>query len=99
MLTRAGQEPLLPPTVTDQIRLWELEKNRVQDNTGYLYDDFRAESDFTLVRDYARQLDAIVWEAPPELQPPACWRFFVTEAGHPIVRDYIKRRMAAPNAS
>jgi len=90
------QDPLLPPTVTDQIRLWELEKNRVQSNNGYLYDDFRAEGDFNLVRDYARQLDVVVWEASPDLPSPACWRLFVTEEGHPPIRDYIERRMAAP---
>lgn len=28
------QDPLLPPTVVDQIKLWELEKNRIRDQEG-----------------------------------------------------------------
>ena len=81
-----AQDPPLPPTVTDQIRLWELEKNRVQSAPGYLYDDFRAAADFELVRDYARQLDCIVWEASPSLPAPTCWRVFVTDEGHAAIR-------------
>lgn len=33
-LTSRTQDPLLPVTVTDQIRLWEREKNRVQTEQG-----------------------------------------------------------------
>lgn len=33
---RSGQKPLLPVTVQDQVRLWELEKNRVKSEEGYL---------------------------------------------------------------
>jgi len=90
------QDPLLPPTVTDQIRLWEMEKNRIVDTAGFLYDDFRAAADFKLVKDYAEQMGVIIWLADPKLPPPTCWRMFVTEDGHPVIRDFIKRRMAAP---
>lgn len=31
------QDPLLPPTVVDQIRLWELEKNRIRDQEGAIH--------------------------------------------------------------
>jgi transcription initiation factor TFIIH subunit 4 len=33
-------EPLLPPTVVDQIRLWELEKNRIRAQDGQLEEFF-----------------------------------------------------------
>lgn len=80
------QDPLLPPTVTDQVRLWENEKNRIQNSDGYLYVDFTSAADFKLVRDYAAQLGVIVWEASPSLPPPSCWKFFVTEEGHAPIR-------------
>lgn len=85
------QDPLLPPTVTDQIRLWESEKHRLQASDGFLYDDFRAAADFKLVRDYAQQLGVIVWEADPSLPPPTCWRFFVNEQGHGPIRSVFFR--------
>lgn len=84
------QQPLLPPTVVDQIRLWELEKNRIKDDEGYLYEDFRTLQDYELVLNYAKQLNVVIWEGPPSLR-----KFFVTSEGHITVRDFIKRRMAA----
>ncbi|KAK9898373.1 transcription factor Tfb2 [Cystobasidium minutum MCA 4210] len=84
------QTPLLPPTVVDQIRLWELEKNRIKDNEGYLYEDFRTAQDYELVLNYAKQLNVVIWEGPPTMR-----KFFVSSEGHITVRDFIKRRMAA----
>jgi transcription initiation factor TFIIH subunit 4 len=91
-----AQDPLLPPTVTDQIRLWELEKKRVLDASGYLYEDFRAAADFNLVKDYAQQLGVVLWTADPDATPPNCWKLFVTEDGHLLVKDFIKRRTTTP---
>ena len=88
------QTPLLPPTVVDQIRLWELEKNRVTEDEGYLYEDFRTQSDYDLVINYAKQLGVVLWEAPGQAR-----KFFVTMEGHLMVRDFIKRRMAAAQAA
>jgi len=86
------QVPLLPPTVVDQIKLWELEKNRIADTEGYLYEDFRTLSDFTLVLNYAKQLNVVLWENAETR------KFFVTLDGHVTIRDFIKRRMAAAAA-
>jgi transcription initiation factor TFIIH subunit 4 len=88
------QTPLLPPTVVDQIRLWELEKNRIKDQEGYLYEDFRTHQDYELVLNYAKQLNVVTWEGPPAVR-----KFFVTAEGHITVRDFIKRRMAAAQAA
>lgn len=43
-------DPLLPVTVSDQIRLWEREKNRVQQNLGSLFTDFTSQFDFSTLR-------------------------------------------------
>ena len=87
------QTPLLPPTVVDQIRLWELEKNRIQTEEGYLYEDFRTAADYDLVINYAKQLGVVLWEGPHGMR-----KFFVTLEGHVTIREFIKRRMAAAYA-
>ncbi|GAA96696.1 uncharacterized protein L969DRAFT_97051 [Mixia osmundae IAM 14324] len=83
------QEPLLPPTVVDQIKLWEREKNRVKTEPCFLYDDFRSQADYDLVCDYAKQIGAVLW-----LGEPGSRRFATTEDGHVQVRGFIQRRMA-----
>ena len=49
-----SQTPILPPTITDQIRLWELERDRFKFNDGVLYNQFLSQNDFELLRDYAK---------------------------------------------
>ena len=48
------RSPILPATVTDQIRLWELERDRFQFQDGLLYDQFLSQNDFDVLRNYAR---------------------------------------------
>lgn len=82
-----GGLPLLPITVTDQIRLWERERNRVEESQGYLYADFASAEDYRLVRDYARSLAVLLWEDENKR------RCFVEARGHEPVRDFIRRRL------
>ncbi|PWN19820.1 putative TFB2-TFIIH subunit [Microstroma glucosiphilum] len=84
----ARNDPLLPITVTDQVRLWEREKNRVAAEEGYLYMDFSSAEDFKLVRDYAKSLSVLLW------QEERSRRFFVEARGQEPVRDFIRRRLA-----
>ena len=49
-----SQKPVLPPTVSDQIQLWELERDRFKFTDGVLYNQFLSQSDFELLHDYAR---------------------------------------------
>ncbi|TFK27834.1 transcription factor Tfb2 [Coprinopsis marcescibilis] len=78
--------PLLPVTVQDQIRLWELEKNRLKSREGYLYTDFASQADYELVLKYAKELDIVLWENAAK----RC--FFGTLEGHPIIKSFIERR-------
>lgn len=48
--------------------------------TGYLYDDFTAQSDFEQVATYARELGCLLWESD-QLR-----KVFVTSEGHPQIR-------------
>ncbi|GBE88578.1 RNA polymerase II transcription factor B subunit 2 [Sparassis crispa] len=80
--------PLLPVTVQDQIRLWELEKNRVNSEEGYLYTAFASQADYEYVLNYAKQLDVVLWESPAR----RC--FFGSLNGHANIRGFIERRTA-----
>ncbi|OCH94822.1 transcription factor Tfb2 [Obba rivulosa] len=81
-------KPLLPVTVQDQIRLWELEKNRVKSQEGYLYTAFASQADYEYVLNYAKQLDVVLWESPSR----RC--FFGSLEGHSNIRGFIERRTA-----
>ena len=48
------QKPILPAAVTDQIRLWELERDRFTFSDGVLYNQFLSQTDFELLRNYAK---------------------------------------------
>ncbi|KZT07609.1 transcription factor Tfb2 [Laetiporus sulphureus 93-53] len=80
--------PLLPVTVQDQIRLWELEKNRLKSEEGYLYTAFASQADYEYVLNYAKQLDVVLWENPSK----RC--FFGSLDGHANIRGFIERRTA-----
>ncbi|EIM90946.1 transcription factor Tfb2 [Stereum hirsutum FP-91666 SS1] len=81
--------PLLPVTVQDQIRLWELERNRLKSQEGFLYTAFASQADYEYVLTYAKQLDVVLWENPTK----RC--FFGTMEGHANIRGFIERRTAA----
>ena len=49
-----SQRPVIPPTVSDQIRLWELERDRFRFSEGVLYNQFLSQADFQMLRDYAK---------------------------------------------
>ncbi|KAG8905027.1 RNA polymerase II transcription factor B 52 kDa subunit, partial [Tulasnella sp. 408] len=79
--------PLIPITVQDQIRLWEQEKNRVQIAEGYLWKEFTASTDYNLVLEHARSTSSVVWENERARM------FFVTPDGHASCRDFVNQRM------
>uniref|UniRef100_A0A672LMX4 General transcription factor IIH subunit 4 n=1 Tax=Sinocyclocheilus grahami TaxID=75366 RepID=A0A672LMX4_SINGR len=80
------QTPVLPPTITDQIRLWELEKDRLQFTEGMLYNQFLSQADFEVLRDRAQGLGVLVW------QNPAHRVIVVTPHGHSEVKRFWKRQ-------
>ncbi|KAI0295896.1 transcription factor Tfb2 [Multifurca ochricompacta] len=79
-------KPLLPVTVQDQIRLWELERNRIKTQEGFLYTAFASQADYEYVLNYARQLDVVLWENAAK----RC--FFGSVEGHTNIRGFIERR-------
>lgn len=45
--------PTLPPTIVDQIKLWENERNRLTFSEGVLYSGFNSQADFEVLRNHA----------------------------------------------
>ncbi|KAF9269270.1 transcription factor Tfb2 [Marasmius fiardii PR-910] len=83
--------PLLPVTVQDQIRLWELEKNRLKSQEGYLYTSFASQADYEYVLSYAKQMNVVLWENSGK----RC--FFGSLEGHANIRSFIERRSGGGN--
>ncbi|XP_066152269.1 general transcription factor IIH subunit 4 [Euwallacea fornicatus] len=60
MLMAEAKQPL-PPTVVDQIKLWELERNRLTYHEGVLYSQFLSQADFNVLKEYAQTNDVLIW--------------------------------------
>ncbi|KAL3871360.1 hypothetical protein ACJMK2_039367 [Sinanodonta woodiana] len=83
---KVGQ--VIPTTIMDQIRLWELERDRFKFTEGVLYSQFLSQSDFELLRDYAQDLGVLVWDNPSKRV------MVVSRAGHDDVKKFWKRQKA-----
>ena len=55
--------PVLPPTVVDQIKLWENERNRFVFSEGVLYSQFLSQTDFEVLRDHALSTGVLIWQS------------------------------------
>ncbi|XP_068894283.1 general transcription factor IIH subunit 4 isoform X2 [Tenebrio molitor] len=60
MLQGEAKQPL-PPTVVDQIKLWEIERNRLVYSEGVLYSQFLSQVDFNILREYAQSNGHLIW--------------------------------------
>ncbi|KAK6196253.1 general transcription factor IIH subunit 4 [Patella vulgata] len=78
--------PVLPPTITDQVRLWELERDRLKFDDGVLYSQFNSQSDYELLSDYAKDLGVLVFENASKRV------MVVTRSGHDDVKKFWKRQ-------
>ncbi|KAI8321483.1 RNA polymerase II transcription factor B subunit 2 [Martensiomyces pterosporus] len=84
-----GQMPVLPITVTDQIRLWEQERNRLHPTHAHFYKDFHQRQDFERVFRYAQDLGVILWANIDKRQ------MVVTPSGHAMIMDMVKKQKMA----
>ncbi|XP_067661083.1 general transcription factor IIH subunit 4-like [Haliotis asinina] len=78
--------PVIPLTVCDQVRLWELERDRFKFSDGVMYNQFLSQNDFELLRDYAQDLNVLVWDNPSKRV------MIVSRAGHDDVKRFWKRQ-------
>lgn len=75
----------LPPTVVDQIKLWENERNRFVYTEGVVYNQFLSQADFITLRDYAQSISVLVWQSERNRT------MVVTKNGHDDVKKFWKR--------
>ena len=54
--------PILPPTVVDQIRLWQIEGERMKATAGYLFRDFATVDEYLGPCTYAEEIGVLVWK-------------------------------------
>lgn len=78
---------ILPPTVVDQIKLWQLELDRIISYEGSLYSDFENNQEFNLLSTYAQDIGVLVWKDERKR------KFFVSKEGNSQVLDYAKRKL------
>ncbi|KAF8427842.1 transcription factor Tfb2-domain-containing protein [Tirmania nivea] len=78
--------PILPPTVVDQIRLWQIEGERMKPTPGYLLKEFTTTAEYDAVCKYAEELGVLVWKNNQKRS------FFVTR--YEQVAEFIRRRTA-----
>lgn len=79
-------QPILPPTVVDQIRLWQLEGDRMKATVGFLFTGFNTRADFDAPCTYAEEIGVLIWKNEAQR------KFFVTR--HQQVADYLRNRAA-----
>lgn len=80
-------KPVLPPTVVDQIRLWQLENERMKTTAGFLFRDFDDRKEFVDTARFAEEIGVLVWSNEKT------GMFFASK--HEQIRDYLKSRRRA----
>ncbi|KAL1365136.1 hypothetical protein HN51_013225 [Arachis hypogaea] len=80
----ADRTPTVPENVTDQIRLWESDLNRVEMTEAYYYDEFPSRDVFEGACDTAREWNGLLWEDSKKMH-------MVVKTGvHTYVREYLR---------
>lgn len=76
--------PVLPPTVVDQIRLWQLENERMKTTPGFLFRDFEDPKEFLDTVKFAEEIGVLVWSSEQ------MGMFFASK--YEQIKDYLKSR-------
>ncbi|KAH8887588.1 transcription factor Tfb2 [Thozetella sp. PMI_491] len=58
----AAGRSILPPTVVDQVRLWQLETERMKTTGGFLFKDFESPDEYLGMASYAEEIGVLVWK-------------------------------------
>lgn len=82
----AERMPSIPENVTDQIRLWESDLNRVEMNPAHYYDEFPSRDVFEAACDYAREWNGLLWEDSKTM------RLVVKAEIHMHMREHLRRQ-------
>ncbi|KAH6894472.1 transcription factor Tfb2-domain-containing protein [Thelonectria olida] len=79
-----NDKPILPPTVVDQIRLWQLENERMKTTGGFLFKDFDDHKEYMAVAGFAEEVGVLAWRNDVK------GMFFASK--HEQIRDYLRIR-------
>ncbi|KAL6865655.1 RNA polymerase II transcription factor B 52 kDa subunit [Amphichorda felina] len=82
-----SNKPVLPPTVVDQIRLWQLENERMKTTSGFLFKDFEDHKEYLAIASFAEEVGVLVWRNDKK------GMFFASK--HEQIRDYLRIRKKA----
>ncbi|KAK4155599.1 transcription factor Tfb2-domain-containing protein [Chaetomidium leptoderma] len=83
----ATGRPVLPPTVVDQIRLWQLENERMRTSAGFMFKDFDSLEEYVSLSAYAEEIGVLVWRSDKKRM------FYASKIEQ--LRDYLKSRKKA----
>ncbi|KAI1102875.1 transcription factor Tfb2 [Jackrogersella minutella] len=86
----AANKPVLPPVVIDQIRLWQLDTERISTNDGYLFKEFDEYKEYKAVADFASNIGVCAWRNDKK------GIFFATKVEQ--IKDFMKSRRKANEA-
>jgi transcription initiation factor TFIIH subunit 4 len=76
---------ILQPTIKDQIKLWQLELDRIVAFKGTLFTDFTTHDEYERIRKYTEEIGCLLWYENSKR------KLFVTEEGKTQVIMYAKR--------
>ncbi|KAI0442692.1 transcription factor Tfb2 [Xylaria telfairii] len=57
----SAQKPVLPPVVVDQIRLWQLDTERMLATSGFLFKDFDNYKEYNEICNFADDIGVVTW--------------------------------------
>ncbi|KAJ2906663.1 uncharacterized protein MKZ38_000399 [Zalerion maritima] len=83
----ASNKPVLPPTVVDQIRLWQRDHERMQHQTGFMFKEFVDDQEYKDCIQYADEIGILIWKSDEKKE------FFVSK--HEQLANYLKLRKKA----
>uniref|UniRef100_A0ACD5Y6U9 Uncharacterized protein n=1 Tax=Avena sativa TaxID=4498 RepID=A0ACD5Y6U9_AVESA len=81
----ADKIPIVPENVTDQIRLWENDRNRVEMVLSHVYEEFPSKDMFEQCCDHARDNGFLLWE-------DAKMRLIVRGEFHQEMHEFLRRQ-------
>ncbi|KAL5708948.1 RNA polymerase II transcription factor B 52 kDa subunit [Ranunculus cassubicifolius] len=82
----AEKTPSVPENVTDQIRLWEADLNRVEITPSNFYEEFPSKDVYESACDYARENGGLLWEDSKRM------RLVVKSEIHMQMREFLRRQ-------
>ena len=75
----------LPPTIVDQIKLWQLELDRFRQEDSILFRDFISTKEYTAVSEYAQDIGALIWKNDKTRM------FFVPEKSAKDITEFVNK--------